>query len=49
MVKLLAMFYIFTTIRNEEAFYRGFGFKEKSTFVGTALFFHLFQPITAAF
>ena len=43
------MFYIFGLfIKNDQVFI-SFGFTEKSVFICTALYFHLFEPLVSTF
>lgn len=46
-VRIFVYFYFFDFFRNEDAIYSSFGFKDKSIFIGSTLFFTLFEPITS--
>ena len=49
LLEVLSMFYIFGLfIKNDQVFI-SFGFTEKSVFICTALYFHLFEPLVSTF
>lgn len=49
LVEVLSMFYIFAQfVKNEDVFI-SFGFSSRSVFICTALYFHMFEPLTSVF
>ncbi|CAD8181619.1 unnamed protein product [Paramecium octaurelia] len=48
-IKILITFYIFGFYRDSDVVFLSFGFKEKSIFIGSALFFSLFEPMNTLF
>lgn len=46
---VLITFYVFGFYRDSDMVFLSFGFKEKSIFIGSALFFSLFEPMNTLF
>lgn len=46
---VLFTFYVFGFYRDSDMVFLSFGFKEKSIFIGSALFFSLFEPVSTLF
>lgn len=47
--KVLITFYVFGFYRDSDVVFLSFGFREKSIFIGSALFFSLFEPMNTLF
>lgn len=49
LVEALCMFYIFAQFIRNESVFISFGFTERSVFICTTLYFHIFEPLTSVF
>ncbi|EAR85063.2 M48 family peptidase (macronuclear) [Tetrahymena thermophila SB210] len=46
-LRIIIIFSLFSFFRNSDSIFLSFGFTDKSTFIGTTLFFNLFSPINS--